>query len=504
MVLISILISGCTMVDKPSPVLKTPNYLITNVNLIDVISGEVLKDHQVEVQNGKIIGIAPVKRNIKNTTYAGQFIDAKGGYLVPGFWDSHVVLNQLSPELDYPLYIGHGVTSVRSILNCPNPNEVSLYPCMKQKYDWNQSVVKAELVGPEIKGSGTFPINGKGEGHPDSPDFYRARTKQEIDKIIQSFSVNSNELKPFFLKNYNWLEPENYLYLVKQAKEMGFEVGGHMSRKVGLNGAVLAGQRSFAHARLFLFDCSKWEAELRNGQHWDKPLPELYLGLLENFDETGCQQKYQLMAEREVYLSPTLLTRRNDYLAVSGKREVAEGAEYVHYMFDREWQEDQESLLALIQSEEDAELFNQFYLKAADTIAQAQKAGVTILAGTDSYDIYVVPGVSLHEEMALLNEAGISELDVLRAATINAAKYFRLEKEVGSLQVGKIADMVLLESNPLENIRHTRDIRMVFQQDRVYSQKKLVELKQGVKTLAQSHGVTARLISLFLQNPVGF
>ncbi|MDN4501720.1 amidohydrolase family protein [Alteromonadaceae bacterium BrNp21-10] len=503
LILVVLIFVGCTSVELPTPVPAISHYQIVNVNVVDVINSKIINAQDVEVQNGIIVSMLPHLSSGSNNAPI-LTIDGTEQFLIPGLWDFHGVLNQLSPYIDYPLYIAHGITSLRSILNCPNEDEVSIYPCMAEKFTWNTQVANGSLVGPRIAGSGTFPINGKSMLHPDSPSFHGGGSVADAIKIVEHYAEFQPELRPYSLKVYNNLSKDSYLALAASARDAGFDISGHKPRAVRIDEAITAGQRSFAHARLFLYECSVLKQELSEGQYWQLPLPEFYRLLLNNVDEESCQSIMQNMAANNVYLSPTLLTRRNDYLAVADKQELVQGLDYAHYMFAREWDEDIGKLKADIKTEEDVQTMLLFYQAASKSIGEAHRNGVKIMAGTDSYDIYVVPGFSIHEEMLLLHEAGLGNFDVLRAATLNTASYFGVQEKYGSIDKGKVADMVLLQENPISDIKNTTTIQTVFHGRQIYSQAAIGGLKQHAKTLANSHRVTQKLIWLFLQNPTGF
>ncbi|WP_188150519.1 amidohydrolase family protein [Teredinibacter waterburyi] len=497
----TLIFSGCNYTKKLSPQNSKNHYIVAGVNLIDVVNQKIIPKQSIEVKQGKIVRIFQhdKKSLVANNVHT---INAKGKYLLPGLWDMHTVTSMLSPELDYPLYIANGVTSIRSIIACPNENKTSLYPCFQHKQQWNQEVLKQEMVGPIIRGSGTFPVNGEDHSHPDSPDFHATKTSEDVQKLVNYYANINEGMRPFFIKSYNWIQPEAYFEMASEAKKQGIEIGGHMPRKVGLMKAIDAGQRSFAHARLFLFDCSKYAAELREGKHWDKPLADLYRLLIDSFDEKNCAEKYRYLAEHDVYLSPTLLTRRNDYLAVAEQESDVEGLEYTHYIIRLAWSEDIAGLTDRGRS--DAPIFKEFYELAAKTIVDAHRHGVKVMVGTDANDVYVVPGFSLHEEMKALNNAGMSAFDILTAATLVPAQYFKMDKHLGSIEEGKDAEFILLHDNPVSNIAHAKNINMVFQGETIYDEKEIDELKSHVKESSGSHRILFYVLSMWLKNPAGF
>ena len=294
---------------------------------------------------------------------------------------------------------------------------------MKDKAQWTKSIESNEMVGPTIHGWGTYPVHGEKQNHPDSPIFHSANTVEQAQQVVDHYANYPKDERPYFIKTYNWLQPEQYAELSRYANKHGFELSGHMPRSMNLLDVVNAGQRSLAHARLFLFDCSALSTELQTGKYKNTPLPKLYRLLIDNFDANDCKSKYKHLADNNVFLNPTLMTRRNDYYVVAGKTNEIQGLDYVHYLLALSFEEAFEELGGNL-STKDIQAFEAFYLLGAHTIAQAQKSGVKVLAGTDSWGEYIVPGFSLHEEMQALAQAGLDNYAVLQAATINGRKIF--------------------------------------------------------------------------------
>jgi len=504
----SVLFVSCSTIERPATAPSITHYQIVNVNVVDVINKVIKYNARVEVKQGRIVEVSTQDELIVTKQQATiKTIDGKGKYLIPGLWDNHSTLLTFAPEVDFPLYIANGVTSVRSNLSCPNEDEVSIYACMADKAKWKQAVEAETLVGPSIQGWGTFPINGKRKQHPDLPAFHGATTVEQTKKVVDHYALYPESERPFFLKTYNWLPKESHSALTQYAQEKGFEISGHLPRAMTIEEAVEAGQRSIAHARLFVYNCSYISDELRLAKGKDSkrklPLTELYPLLVNNFDGQACQKKYEYMAKNDVFINPTLMTRRNDYYGVAGLFNKMQGLDYAHYIFFSEWEEDIAKHGDNL-SDTDIKAFKDFYELTAKTIAQAQKAGVKILAGTDSWSEYNVPGFSLHEELQTLSDAGIDNFSVLQAASINGAEYFNISDQLGSINVGKQADMVLLDANPIDDIKNAQKIAMVFKGNQLYDLSKINELKSGVKGIAESHLFTGKIILQLLQNPTGF
>ena len=139
-------------------------------------------------------------------------------------------------------------------------------------------------------------------------------------------------------------------------------------------------------------------------------------------------------------------------------------------------------------------VLEEYYKRGLETTKLANGYGVKILAGTDAIDRNVYYGISLHEELQQLVKAGLSNAEALKTATLNATDYYGISKDYGSIEVGKIADFILLAKNPFEDIKHTQTIVAVYYQHRLYNSEDLNQMKIFVKKQAKSFGVTCKFV----------
>jgi tetratricopeptide (TPR) repeat protein len=143
---------------------------------------------------------------------------------------------------------------------------------------------------------------------------------------------------------------------------------------------------------------------------------------------------------------------------------------------------------------EDVALGKKVYQKELKVVGAMQRAGVGILAGTDALNPYCFPGFSLHDELGLLVQAGLTPMQALQAATLNAARFMGREKDLGTIESGKLADLVLLDANPLADIGNTRKINAVVFDGRLYSRSALDEMLVRVETLASRMSIAEVLL----------
>ncbi|MEJ7606185.1 MAG: amidohydrolase family protein [Bryobacteraceae bacterium] len=179
----------------------------------------------------------------------------------------------------------------------------------------------------------------------------------------------------------------------------------------------------------------------------------------DTYDQAKCSERFRKMARFNVWQTPTLTLRQR--LDLIGLDKLATDPQLRHVPGDlrKTWidprQEAREASPATL------EHFKQDYAHHQKLVGLMVRSGVAILAGTDTGDAFVLPGFALHDELELLVDAGLSPLQALQAATIQPARYLSVDNSFGSINRGKMADLVLLDADPLIDIRNTRRIARV-------------------------------------------
>ena len=177
------------------------------------------------------------------------------------------------------------------------------------------------------------------------------------------------------------------------------------------------------------------------------------------------------MIKNGTYFCPTHVTKKyaahyNTLAFINDKR-----IKYIPSMIQTIWDGDRESM-----KKREPNTTKEFYKRGLELTGLAHKKGLKILAGTDTYDPYSFPGFTIHSELEELVKAGLTPAEALITATINPATYFSVLEDFGSLEKGKIADILLLEKNPLNNIKNSNSIQSVFYNNSLYSRKELDDM----------------------------
>ena len=440
---------------------KHHDLLITNASIIDVKTGEILKNRVVAIDSNRITAIYRGTIHFGDST---QVLDANGKYIIPGLWDMHTHYCWSYIYLD-PLLIANGITGVREMWgNMPRVKEI------------RKKTRLGEIIAPDIYTSGSII-----DGYP--PYFMGSvgvKTPEEAKKAVEQQKAEGVD----FIKVLSSLTEECFMAIASTANENNIPFGGHVPDEISIYLTMNAGMVTSEHFLGILEACSSIEDSIMK-MSWnkrDKPLVETFKK--EKFDSL-CN----VLALSKMYICPTLVCNRsygylNDTIFTNDKR-IA----YIPYSIKQNWdlRKDYRINNATI---EHFELTRKRYHFELDLISKLCAKGVKFLAGTDFLNPYCFPGFSLHDELALLVEGGMPELDALRAATINGAKCMRNESNYGSVEEGKIASLLILNNNPLEDIENTKSIESVILRgeffDRNALDKMLEEAKQEASKLPYS------------------
>jgi len=439
--------------------------LFRNVNVIDVKSGRVAANQNVLIRGNIIRKIS--KRKI--APKAATVIDASGKFLIPGLCDMHVhtFRNAVDKRKEYyfPLFIANGVTGVRDMWT-KTPN-------MKFINEWREGVNNGSLVAPRFLFVGTL-VDGIPPVWPASDTI---RTVDEARAMVHTIRDGGLD----FVKVYGHLSREVYFAIADECKKTGFPFAGHVPDSVSLVEAVQSGQETIEHLFGIL---TKW-ADVSSNEEKFKSIkrgewtPALRMELLQSFSEEKAAAIAALMKEKGTWLCPTISVDESYMLAGNKKLIEDERLQYATESERKSWTDLHNAY------KPESRPFQQFRFQTGLRYVNLMyKNGVNILAGTDVGNAFLYPGFSLHDELIHLVNAGLPPLAALQAATINPARYTGKEKQFGTVSKGKLADLVLLDANPLVDISNTKKINAVVLNGRLFQRKELdgllVEGKEAV------------------------
>jgi imidazolonepropionase-like amidohydrolase len=442
--------------------------LIDRANVIDVKTGELLANQQIGIRNDTILFIREAGNNSDYT--ATKTIDATDKYVIPGLWDMHVHFrggDELIEENKnlLPLFVANGITGVREAGG----------DMTTDIFKWRAAIKEGSMIGPKIYTSGPKLDGPKATWAGSIP----VTTKEEVIQAVDSLENMGVD----FIKIYDSrISKEAYIWIIEEAKKRGITTSGHMPFTVMLKDAVTAGLGSVEHLYYILKGASTQEKEITqdviNGKagFWgsmDK--------LIATYDDNQASRVFELLKDNNTYVTPTKhIGNTLSYL----DRDNHENDEYLQYVGEGIIETYKGRVRSAMRANEKAvEERHQLNSTFASLIPKMQAAGVSLLAGSDSgaSNSYVYQGISLHHELAALVAAGLTPAEALRTATINGAKFLKVEDYYGSIEVGKSSDLLILDANPLEKIDNTQRISTLILGKKVYSQQDLSAMLESVK-----------------------
>lgn len=400
------------------------NYtIIHNVNIIDVINGKLIPNKNLIIKDSIIHSLTD-EFTVTDFNDA-QLIDGTGKYIMPGLWDMHFHMcwEETNDSLLFNLLLSYGITGIRDM-----GGDLQIQKQFKEIVKTNPT------LGPTIHGAG--PII---DGNP--PVFYDFTIpidqNTDINTLLDSLSSNGSE----FIKTYSLLRQSELESISKFSQAKNIPFAGHLSEYIDPETSIKLGQKSIEHLNR---------------------LDEIWLSDPKRIDSIA-----QLIQENDSWLCPTLIIY---YLKTHMQDSSIIMEEYnanIHPMLMQEWVASRENRINKNQKIDSMELKKTFDSQIS-LLAHLHNKGVNILAGSDFAGMpFVYPGIGLHQELALLHQAGLTNAEVLATATINPAKYLSMEKSHGSISEGKIADLVLLDENPLDSIENTKSVNMVFRKGKM-------------------------------------
>lgn len=494
--LLVMLAAVCPAHAKQKP---TPKWLVfTNVTVVDVRDGTSRPGMTVVIRDQRITAIA--KQAIIQIDRNVQVVNATGQYLVPGFWDMHVHLTlrpepRLASETLLPLLVAHGVVGVRDMGS-----------------DWEQiQQLRKEIAGGKLAGftllsPGPF-VDGP---QPASASLVPVSNAAEARAAVRSLKARGVD----FIKVQAKLSRDSYFAVADEAKRQGIPFAGHVPESMNAGEVSDAGQRSLEHLSPalpgdagILFACSAREAELRQelaalNQAAEEPdaklddlrarIRELQQKLLDSYEPAKANALLARLAKNRTWVVPTLIWSQS--FRPLSPQDLGQDVplQYVPAGTRQRWEAGRKRYVESVPPESFA-LTQRVAERSLALAGALHRAGVPLLAGTDSFDGFDISGFSLHQELELLVRAGLKPAQALKAATLNPAKFLGRERDLGTVEKGKLANLVLLGANPMQNIRNTRNIRGVVLNgrffDRVELDRMLAEVEAAAKAEPAASGV---------------
>jgi imidazolonepropionase-like amidohydrolase len=429
---------------------ETHQLVVTHVGVIDTRTGKLLEDRDVLIRGGRIVSVAPA-----TSVPAGAdsiLLDGRGKYVIPGLWDCHVHLSFTTASA-LPLFIALGITEVRD-----------LGGKLTEIEDWRARIADGSLPGPHTMRVGPI-LNGKSfnayQFVPDSAEASRGAVR------LLNF-LGMDEIKVHRRMPRDW-----YFAALDESKKLNIPLVGHVPVEVTPEEASNAGQYMIEHTETLFegtFSANLKDAQLPGAIHdWlatDQP-DKLFATFVKNgtWVDPTLAGGLEMVEIFDPSAKPNPLYR---YVAASQRKQWAEYAKQ-HPMSADELRSFSDHMNALV-----------------DVTTRMHKDHVRLVAGTDAAGPRLV-AFSLHQELSVLVRAGLSPLEALQSATLNPAIAFDRIADLGVVEPGKLADLLLLDASPLERIENTQLINAVIQDGKLYSRSDLDRLLSEAEHLASTH-----------------
>ncbi len=445
--------------------------LLRDVQVVDVEAGRLLRDHSVLIEGGRIVALA--RDGALETTAGMTVVEGEGRFLLPGLCDMHVHLHEVDAEEALLLFVANGVTTVQSMHGSP----------------WHlglrERVARGEVLGPRIFTTGPTTAT------------LGVHDPEHAERVAREQASAGYDGIKMYGDGSNTMPRETYHRLIASAHELGLRVVGHAPRNLPFSAVLEEGQDSIDHLEELVYTDEglgkvvQPYVDLQFGRARFEDRPEL-LGEVPDFREPLAEAVNELAGRVRaagLHVTPTLVTfstiqRTTDegFPGLLAQDELR----YVHPAQRLAWEAARfrsgnwKPHLAFMASYLQRNVELQMALAAA-----FHAAGVPLMPGTDAPFDFVVPGFSLHDELAFLVRCGLTPLEALRAATLVPARFLRVDRESGSVAPAKRADLVLVEGNPLEDIAASARVWGVFVNGRWLPRD---ELDERLTALAARHG----------------
>ncbi len=446
--------------------------VLAHVVLIDATGRAPQNDQTVVIENGRIVSIGPAAK--AKLSKSARVVDAKGKILIPGLWDMHVHLAGVnadpawSKQVLLPLLLANGIVGVRDMGGD-----------LDALLAWKRDIESGALLGPHIIAAGPWLAGGGRK----TAEQYPVKDADEARAAVRDLKLRGAD----FIKIISLPSKEAFLAVADESKKQNVTFVGHLPFQVSAIEASNAGIHSIEHLlySAFSLSFSSKEDELRqrliaaeqkgDSVAWEQIAHESDA----TYDAEKAATLFQTLKKNGTWVTPTL----NSLNTASHPEEWSVDdplLEFVPPALAKQWRDSFHD----DQMKERAAWLARQASNDWRLTGELHRAGISLLVGSDSLDPFVFPGESLHKELVEMVRAGLTPAEALQAATRGAAQFLGRERDCGTVEAGKIADLVLLDASPLENIANTQRIAAVIRDGKYLDRADLDKLLAGAKSAA--------------------
>jgi imidazolonepropionase-like amidohydrolase len=449
---------------------KSTNLVLTHVTIIDLTGGSSQRDMTVSITGNRISRIDAAG---KFTAPANsKTVDATGKFLIPGLWDMHV---HPHGQQDLDLFIANGITGIRIMWGD------------REDFLWRKDRNAGKLLAPHMQIASPIVDGPK----PFWPGSISVSSEPEARAVVDKSKAAGAD----FVKIYSFLPREEFLAIADEAKKQNIPFAGHVPMSVSAQEASDAGMKSIEHLTGVMQACSTLSADLNKaseadleehnstGEHFfEGPrIHAMHEQMVATCNPEKAGDLFDVFKRNGTWQTPTLTLWRM-FSSINDPTFTENPA--LNFVAIRERQSWDPATLSKRSVAENTVVSKSEFQKDLQLVAAMQKAGVGILAGTDTGNPYCIPGFALQDELQLLVQAGLTPLQALQSATTNPARFIANETDFGAIKPGKLANLVLLDASPLDNIANTTKISAVILDGKFLDRPALDAMLTNVAALA--------------------
>ena len=446
--------------------------VLEHVSIIDGTGRAPHPDQTVVIVGGRIAAIGPAART--KFDRSAHVIDAHGKFLIPGLWDMHVHLAGVSADPSWskdvllPLLLTNGITGVRDMGG-------DLHALLS----WKRDIESGTLLAPHIIASGPW-LAGRGKK---TPEQYPVANAEEARAAVRDLKQRGAD----FIKVISMPSREAFFAVAEEARKQNISFVGHLPFEISAAEASNAGMRSIEHFLYsgFALSFSSKEEELRkrlveaertgDSAAWEAIAHEADL----TYSTEKAATLFQTLKKNGTWVTPTIasldITSHPDAWKLDDPN-----LDFVPPSLAKDWRTSFDD----DRMKKRAAWLGRQAVNDWKLAGELHGGGIPLLVGSDSLDPFVFPGDSLHRELAELVRAGFTPLEAIHAATRGASQFLGRERDFGTIETGKTADLVLLDANPLENIANSRKILAVIRNGNYLDRAALDAMRVKAKTAA--------------------
>jgi imidazolonepropionase-like amidohydrolase len=442
--------------------------VLQGVNIVDVEKGTILRNQSVAIKGDRIVRIGPASH------FPRQVIDSvvscSGQYLMPGLWDMHT--HVWFADYYFPLFIANGVTGHRGMLET-----IAMASQWKKQGSTAGSLTPAGFyAGPILDGP-----------RPTWPGSVAVSNPEQGRRAVDSLK---NKLHVDFLKVYSGLSKESYYAIVEEAKKQNIPFAGHVPASMTLLECVRAGQKTTEHMMGFIegaSDSSDYYYDVMRGNIKDTLIRNNRTArrafLARTFSEKKLASIISELKKNDSWVCPTMTVNRGIAYIKDSANLKDPRLLYAIPMIKNMWNPANDFRLRAAPDEFFENEKKEFELNKR-ILKMLHQGGVKILAGTDTPNPYCFPGFSLHDELQIMVESGLTPAQALQTATLNPAIFFNILNDYGTVSENKMASLVLLKDNPLQNIANTKSIQAVILRGKFIGSAEINEMLAKIRKMA--------------------